>query len=153
MKLSIKYLALFLLFGCKDKPFIAQHDPRAKTIINRTWQLYANDLVDTSKGENKYVSRELVVPCIERIVFMNTDTLIQYDSCQNQPPATRTGGWSWYLPDGIFSAQIYTSIDDQLVKKMYRQSADSLQIEVYPGLAADSAHTKFYLRVRTYLIK
>ena len=132
---------------------MVKHDPRTQSLVNKTWQLYSEDLVDTSNGQNNYVSRKVVDTCVERIVFMIADTLIQYDSCNGQTPVTRTGGWIWYLPDGIFSAQIYSGPDDQLVKRLYHYSEDSLQIETDPGLAVDSAYTKFYLRIRTYVIK
>ena len=106
--------------------------------------------MDTSNGQSRYVSREIVNTCVERIVFMNADSLVQYDSCSGQSPVIRTGNWIWYLPDGFLFAEIFTDSSDQSHKGMYNYTGDTLQFQIAPALALDSAYTKFYLRIRTY---
>ena len=153
MKFCGYFLTLLpIFFGCDGNgPYTPKVDPRSQTLLNKIWQLYSNDIVDTSNGQMKYILRVPADSCIERITFKNPNVLTQVDSCSAQSIISYTGTWEWYEHLPILAADINTDSLDQLGKNGFRYSGDTLQFIIASGPAIDSTYTRFYLRIRTYV--
>lgn len=155
MRLNTLFLiASYLLFGCEGNGlYPLKIDPKSQTLKNKTWQLYSTDIVDTSNGQAKYVARKMPDGCMEQLVFKNSDSLQQFDSCSGGPSIIRMGHWTWYETMPGLTAEIFTDSQGQSVNLFYNYTYDTLQFQTNPPLALDSAYTKFDLRIRTYIIK
>ena len=148
---KLTLLLFVFIFSCRGDDSVP-NDSRRPLLIAKSWELATDDIVDTSGGRIKYLSR-IAPACNQRLRFFDNDSLSTIDNCQNAPAKQTAGGWTWSVPflNIVFNTAPGSPYFQNI--RFFSLSRDTFQIIVQYDGDVDSLRNEKTLRVKTYLGK